>query len=171
MGAIADYTSERATDHAPSRLRAKWLVPTVLLYAAYCSACFYIEFMARERFQVPSSADVTAVKGRVAHLRAELARTNRLIEMNEWGPYAAYDAIMTAVVFCGISLAVIYGGRFVWRHVTRDSVFSAKTIVLGTLLIVVATVGLLIWPAIVADGISESKRTPYQVVDTGPHQR
>jgi hypothetical protein len=171
MGAIADYQNPRTADHAPSRFRAKWLIPALLLYGVYCSTCFYIEFMARERFQVPSDADVASVTERVAHLRIELARTNRLAEMREWGPYATYDAFLIALLLGGIALAIVYGGRTIWRGVNRDSVYKAKTIVVGTMFVVLAAVVLVGWPGFVAMKLSETKRTQYQIVDTGPLHR
>lgn len=171
MGAIADYQNTRAADHAPSRFRTKWLIPALLLYGVYCSACFYIEFMAREKFQVPSHADVASVTERVAHLRTELARTNRLAEMSEWGPYATYEAFLIALLLGGIVLAIVYGRRMIWRGVNRDSVYKAKTIVIGTMFVVLAAVFLVGWPGFVAMKLSESQRTQYQIVDTGPLHR
>jgi uncharacterized membrane protein len=81
--------------------------------------------------------------------------------MREWQPYAAYSVGMGIVVLGGAVVATILGACAVWRGVRRDSVGKAKHIVVGVLLIGVASLFLLAWPAFVAERRLDSKRTTY----------
>ena len=138
-----------------------WLPIGLLLYAVFVVLCFYMEDEGRSRFKVLSTADIAAIEDRAPRIRAEGARARALEEMREWRPYAAYSTGMMFLLLGGGALSSIVGARIVWRGVQRDSVRKAKLIVAAVLLILVASLVLLGWPAFVAEKRFESKRTTF----------
>lgn len=149
---------------APGRKRRRlavgvWIGIGLLVYAGFVATCFRMESVAHAKFKVPSTADIQAITDRTKRIRAEAARTNALADMRSWRPYEIYDTSLSAILIGGTALAMIVGSIVIWRGVRRDSIFSVKRIVLGVLLVGVASLLLLGWPAIVADKRFEATRT------------
>lgn len=154
-----DPSHEAQQPVKPKPKWALWLVFGLTMYGTFIGVCFYMESEARARFQVPSQADVDAIDDRVARIRTENARDLALAEMREWRPYAIYSAGAGIVVLGGSALVTIFGALAVWRGVRRDSARKARVIVMGVLLVMLASLVLLGWPPIVAERHVEAKKT------------
>ena len=138
-----------------------WLPVGLLLYAAFIILCFYMESEGRSRFRVPSRADIATIEDPTSRIRAEGAHGRALAEMRAWQPYSAYSVGWGVVVLGGTAFATFLGARVVWRGVRRDSVGRASYVVVGMLLIAVASLFLLALPKIVAEQRLDSKRTTH----------
>jgi uncharacterized membrane protein (GlpM family) len=139
-------------------LRA-WIAVGVLAYIGFVAACFYMESFARAKFKVPSKADIATISDRSHRIRTEAARTNALAEMRSWTPYVVYDTAVGVVTIGGTLVAAILGAIAIWRGVRRDSIFAAKGIIVGVLLVMLATLLFFAWPTVVAEKRFEATRT------------
>lgn len=150
------------TDRPQRRRRLwAWLAIGLLAYAGYVMLCFYMESEARTHFKVPSKADIAAITDKVTLIRAQSARNNALAEMQSWKPYVIYSTGVGIVVFGGSAILTILGAIVIWRGVRRDSVRKAGYIVVGVLLVMLFSMILFAWPALVAERRIEATQTSF----------
>jgi hypothetical protein len=136
-----------------------WVVVGLLVYAGFVATTFYMEALARERFAVPSRADIESIGDRKARIRVEGARTKALADMRSWTPYSTYRSVTGVIIIGGSVAATIVGAIATWRGVRRDSIFKVKLIVGGVLLVMMASLLLFAWPSFVAERRLEATRT------------
>jgi hypothetical protein len=133
-----------------------------VLYAGYFALCMKMEAEGRQRFHVLSRADIAAISDRRAQVRAEASRNLALAGMEAWTPYAAYSIFVGAVVAIGTIGGGFLAARTIWRGVRRESVGSAKTILVGTLLAILALLAVLGAPWWFAQNRIEEQRTAFE---------
>jgi hypothetical protein len=136
-----------------------WIGVGLLAYVGFVATCFYVKSVARAKFRVPSKADIAAIGDRKQRIRTEAARTNALAELRSWTPYVVYESAVGVVVLGGSGVATILGALAIWRGVRRDSIVKAKLIVVGVLVVMLASILLLAWPTVVAEKRFEATRT------------
>ncbi len=144
------------------RPRASWgkLAGGLVLYGAFVALCFGMEITARERFRVPSEADVAAIDDRVPRIRAEAARLRALAAMRDWPPYAAYATGVDGLMLLGFGVGAI-AGVVIWRRLRPTSFFGAKLLIVLLLLVFFAVPMLIGGPRQLAERYVEERPTPF----------
>ena len=156
---VRDTRVERA--ERPRATRRQRLAVSLVLYGAFVVLCFAMEITARERFRVPSEADVEAIDDRVQRIRTEAARNRALAAMRDWPPYAAYATGVEVLLLLGFVIGPIVGVVAAWRRLRPTSIFEAKLLVVVLLLVFFGVLVLVGGPRQLAERYVEDRRTSY----------
>jgi hypothetical protein len=74
-------------------------------------------------------------------------------------PVGRYRTAVGVIVLGGTAVATILGAIVIWRGVRRDSIFAAKRIIFGVLIVMLASLLAFAWPTVVAEKRCEATRT------------